>query len=90
MVFFMRTIIEKLVVVLLFLVLLFSCNRKEVLDSQRDYALIKAIESAQNQNRKDIDVEALEKHALVYEKNSEIHGLFRKSMGISRRRDQGF
>ena len=71
MVFFMRTIIKDLLIVLLFLVALFACNRKEVLDSQRDYALIKAMESARNQDRKEIDIEALEKHALVYEKNNE-------------------
>ena len=67
----MRTIIEKLVIVLLLLVLLFSCNRKEVLDDQRDYALIRAINSSKNQTDKDIDIEALEKHALAYEKNKE-------------------
>ena len=71
MVFFMRTIIEKLVVVLLLLVALFACNRKEVLDSQRDYALIKAMESARSQNDENIDVEALEEHSLAYEKNNE-------------------
>jgi hypothetical protein len=67
----MRTIIEKLVIILLFLVVLFSCNRKEVLDDQRDYALIRAINSSKNQTDKDIDIEALEKHALAYEKNKE-------------------
>ena len=67
----MRTIIEKLVIVLLLLVALFACNRKEVLDSQRDYALIKAMESARSQNDENIDVEALEEHSLSYEKNNE-------------------
>ncbi len=69
--FFMRIIIKNLVVVLLFLVALSSCGDKEVLDGQRDYALIKAMESAKNQSDENIDVEALEEHALAYEKNNE-------------------
>ena len=67
----MRIIIKNLVVVLLFLVALSSCGDKEVLDGQRDYALIKAMESARNQSDENIDVEALEEHALAYEKNNE-------------------
>ena len=60
-----------LISLLLILIFTSACNKKEILDDQRDYALIKAIESAQNKNRKEIDVEALEKHALVYQKNKE-------------------
>ncbi len=67
----MRIIIKNLVVVLLFLVALSSCGNKEVLDGQRDYVLIKAMESARNQSDENIDVEALEEHALAYEKNNE-------------------
>ncbi len=67
----MRIVVKILVVVLFLLVALSACRNKDVLDRQRDYALIKAMESARNQSDEDIDVEALEEHALVYEKNSE-------------------
>ena len=60
-----------LISLLLILIFISACNKKDILDDQRDYALIKAIESAQNKNRKGIDVEALEKHALAYKKNKE-------------------
>ena len=62
---------QTLISLLLILIFISACNKKEILDDQRDYALIKAIESAQNKNRKGIDVEALEKHALAYKKNKE-------------------
>ena len=67
----MRITAKNLVVVLFALVALFACRNKDVLDGQRDYALIKAMESARNQSDEDIDVEALEEHALAYEKNNE-------------------
>ena len=60
-----------LISLLLILSLLSACNKKEILEDQRDYALIKAINSSKNQTDKDIDIEALEKHALAYEKNKE-------------------
>ena len=44
----MRIVVKILVVVLFFLVALSACRNKDVLDRQRDYALIKAMESARN------------------------------------------
>ena len=49
-----------------------SCDRKEVLDSEKDYALINAMASARNQSDKGIDVEALENCAALYEKSREM------------------
>ncbi|MBO5345348.1 MAG: hypothetical protein J6A44_00400 [Paludibacteraceae bacterium] len=46
-----------------------SCDRKEVLDSEEDYILIRAFESARHQSDKGIDVEALENCATLYEKD---------------------
>ena len=46
-----------------------SCNRKEVLDPEEDYILIRAFESARHQSIKGIDIEALENCATLYEKD---------------------
>ena len=62
---------QTLISLLLILIFISACNIKEILEDQRDYALIKAINSSKNQTDKDIDIEALEKHALAYEKNKE-------------------
>lgn len=67
----MQISLKKSITFLLILALLSACNKKEILDEQRDYALIKAMESAQNQNRKYIDIDALEKHAITYKRNNE-------------------
>ena len=67
----MKNLIKTLLAFLLLFALLVACNKEEKLDEQRDYALIKAVESARNQSVKNIDVEALEKHVLVYEKKKE-------------------
>ena len=48
-----------------------SCDRKEVLDSEEDYILIRAFESARHQSEEGIDVEALENSATLYEKRGE-------------------
>ena len=48
-----------------------SCDRKEELDSEEDYILIRAFESARHQSDKGIDVEALENCATLYEKRGE-------------------
>ena len=48
-----------------------SCDRKEVLDSEKDYVLMRAFESAQHQSEDGIDVEALENSATLYEKRGE-------------------
>ena len=48
-----------------------SCDRKEELDSEEDYILIRAFESAQHQSEEGIDVEALENSATLYEKRGE-------------------
>lgn len=49
-----------------------SCNRKEVLDPEEDYILIRAFESARYQSDKGIDIEALENCAILYEKDKEL------------------
>ncbi len=67
----MKNSIKTLLVFVCLFAILCACNKKEILDEQRDYALIKAMESARNQSDKNIDIEALEKHALIYEKNNE-------------------
>lgn len=67
----MKNLIKTLLTFIFLLAILCACSKKEVLDEQKDYALIKAMESARNQSDKDIDVGALEKHALIYEKSNE-------------------
>ncbi len=59
------------IIVVVLLAICASCNKKEVLDPEKDYILIRAMESGRNQSDKGIDVEALENCALVYEKNRE-------------------
>ena len=48
-----------------------SCKSNEELDPIKDYELIRAMKSAQNQSDKDIDVEALEKCIITYEKKGD-------------------
>ena len=42
-------------------------SKKEILDPEKDYILIQAIESARNQSDKNIDIESLENCAKTYE-----------------------
>lgn len=57
------------VIAMMILAVGISCDRKEVLDSEEDYILIRAFESARHQSDKGIDVEALENCATLYEKD---------------------
>ena len=59
------------VITITVLVVFISCNRAEILDSKDDYILIKSLESAQNQNSKGVDVEALNNYVLIYEKKGD-------------------
>ena len=61
----MKSILKKLLILLSVLISLHACGKEDILDEQRDYALIKAMEAVKKQNRKDIDEEALEKHAII-------------------------
>lgn len=49
-----------------------SCDRKEGLDLEEDYILIRAFESARHQSDKGIDIEALENCVALYEKDREL------------------
>lgn len=57
------------VIAIMILVIGASCDRKEVLDPEEDYILIRAFESARHQSIKGIDIEALENCATLYEKD---------------------
>ena len=59
------------VIAIMILAIGVSCDRKEGLDSEKDYALINAMASAQHQSEDGIDVEALENSATLYEKRGE-------------------
>ncbi len=48
-----------------------SCDRKEGLDLEEDYILMRAFESARNQSDKGIDIEALANSILLYEERGE-------------------
>ena len=63
----MKNSIKTLLTFGLLLVLLCACNKAEKLDEQKDYILIKAIKSAQNQSLVDIDVDDLENYASICE-----------------------
>ena len=63
----MKNSIKTLLSFGLLLALLCACNKAEKLDEQKDYILIKAIKSAQNQSLVDIDVDDLENYASICE-----------------------
>ena len=67
----MENLIKTLLTFGLLLALLCACNKAEKLDEQKDYILIKAIKSAQNQSIEDIDIDDLENYALMCEKKGE-------------------
>ena len=67
----MKNLIKTLLTFGLLLALLCACNKAEKLDEQKDYILIKAIKSAQNQSIEDIDIDDLENYALMCEKKGE-------------------
>ena len=60
-----------LVIVILLFAIVAGCNKKEVLDPEEDYILMRAFESARNQSDKGIDIEALENSILLYEERGE-------------------
>ena len=59
------------VIAIMILAIGVSCDRKEVLDSEKDYALINAMASSRHQSDKGIDIEALEKSIEIYESRNE-------------------
>lgn len=59
------------IITIIILVIFASCNKKDILDPKKDYALIQAMESSRNQSDKGIDIEALEKNITIYEKRGE-------------------
>ena len=60
-----------LIYLLLILTFISACNKKEVLDPEEDYILMRAFESTRNQSDKGIDIEALENSILLYEERGE-------------------
>lgn len=67
----MRNSIKALFAFVLFFVLLCACNKVEKLDEQKDYTLIKAMKSAENQSIEGIDIDDLENYASMCEKKGE-------------------
>ncbi len=63
----MKNSIKTLPVIVLLFALLCACNKAEKLDEQKDYILIKAIKSAENQTPEGIDVDDLENYASICE-----------------------
>lgn len=63
---------KKLVKFLFLLMLFLSCRRGEILDSKKDYELIKALNSAHSQRVDGIDVSALEIYASICEEKREM------------------
>lgn len=64
----MRNSIKALFAFVLFFALLCACNKVEKLDEQKDYTLIKAMKSAENQSIEGIDIDDLENYASICEK----------------------
>ena len=67
----MKNSIKTLLAFVCLFAILCACNKKEILDEQRDYILIKAMKSAQNQSVEGIDVDDLENYAIICEKKGE-------------------
>lgn len=67
----MENLIKTLLAFLLLFALLVACNKEEKLDEQKDYTLIKAMKSAENQSIEGIDIDDLENYALMCEKKGE-------------------
>ena len=59
------------IITIIILVIFASCNKKDILDPKKDYALIQAMESSRNQSDKGIDIAALENSIIMYEKRGE-------------------
>ena len=64
----MRNLIKALFAFVLFFALLCACNKVEKLHEQKDYTLIKAMKSAENQSIEGIDIDDLENYASICEK----------------------
>ena len=67
----MKKSIKTLLTFGLLLALLCACNKVEKLDEQKDYTLIKALKSAENQSIEGIDIDDLENYASICEKKGE-------------------
>ena len=67
----MKNSIKLLIGILLLSAALLACNRPEKLDDQKDYTLIKALKSTENQSIEGIDIDDLENYALICEKKGE-------------------
>ena len=67
----MKNSIKLLIGILLLSVSLFACNRSEKLDEQKDYTLIKALKSVENQSTEGVDIDDLENYALICKKKGE-------------------
>ena len=65
--FVMKNLIKTLLTFGLSLALLCACNKAEKLDEQKDYILIKAIKSAENQSPEGIDIDDLGNYASLCE-----------------------
>ena len=62
---------QTLIYLLLILIFISACNKKEELNLNDDYALIEAMMSARNQSDEGIDIEALERCIEIYEGKGE-------------------
>ena len=67
----MKIYSQTLIYLLLILTFISACNKREVLDPEEDYILMRAFESARNQSDKGIDIEALANSILLYEERGE-------------------
>ena len=67
----MKIYSQTLIYLLLILIFISACNKKEELNLKDDYALIEAMISARNQSDDGIDIEALERCIEIYERRGE-------------------
>ena len=68
----MKIYSQTLIYLLLILIFISACDKKEELNINDDYALIEAMMSARNQSDEGIDIEALEKSIEIYERKGEM------------------
>ena len=64
----MKIYSQTLIYLLLILIFISACNKKEELNLKDDYTLIEAMISARNQSDDGIDIEALERSIEIYER----------------------
>ena len=60
------------VIAMMILAIGVSCDRKDVLDPEEDYILIRAFESARHQSIEGIDIDALKNSSALYEEGREL------------------